>query len=62
MPQGTGATQVYEVPDPKTQPELYARHIAKMGTKLERQTALLASVGYDLSHLRGGVMEQYRRK
>lgn len=51
----------YKVPDPKTEPELWLRHISKMGTKLERQSALLASAGYDTSFLRGGVMPKYRK-
>lgn len=51
----------YKVPDPATEPELWLRHIAKMGTKTERQSALLASAGYDLSFLKGGVMKKYRK-
>ena len=49
--------QYYIVPDPEKDPELYSRHIAKMGTKLERQTAFLAQVGYDPSFLKGGVLK-----
>lgn len=45
----------YEVPDPVKTPDLYLRHISKMGTKTERQSAFLAMVGYDLSFLKGGV-------
>ena len=61
MPTGDGVKQ-YQVPDPATQCELWERHIAKMGTKAERQGALLASIGCDLSYLKGGVMLQYRSK
>jgi hypothetical protein len=60
-PQGKGF-QEYIVPDPATQPELWERHVAKMGTKLERQSAHLAAVGYDISFLRGGVMPAFRQK
>lgn len=49
----------YELPDPKKDPELYARHMAKFGTKTERQLAHLALAGYDFSFLRGGVMRNY---
>ena len=52
----------YQLPDPALQSELYARHMKKFGTKLERQTALLSSVGYDLSYLAGGVMPEYRNQ
>lgn len=58
-PRGEG-TQTYVVPDPVTQPELYARHLAKMGTKFERQSALLAAIGCDLSYLKGGILPAYR--
>ena len=47
--------QRYIVPNPIKDPEGYARHIAKMGTKLQRQTALAAAAGYELSFLQGGI-------
>ncbi|MBU1179439.1 hypothetical protein KJ885_00675 [Patescibacteria group bacterium] len=50
----------YEAPDPALQPELWERHISKLGTKLERQTAMLSSIGFDISFLKGGVMPAYR--
>jgi len=49
--------QYYKVPDPEKEPELYNRHISKMGTKLERQTAFLAQIGYDPSFLKGGILK-----
>lgn len=54
------AEGAYKVPDPKLDPEGYARHQKKMGTKFERQAALAASVGADLSYISGGVMPAYR--
>ncbi|MDD5071745.1 MAG: hypothetical protein PHQ42_03350 [Patescibacteria group bacterium] len=57
--QGEGVQQ-YQAPDPAKDPELWQRHVAKMGTKLERQCALLASIGVDPSFLKGGVMPEYR--
>jgi len=60
LPQGEGV-QRYQVPDPAASPELWKRHVSKMGTKLERQAALLASVGFDPSYLNGGIMPAYRR-
>lgn len=60
LPQGEGV-QKYQVPDPAKSPELWQRHISKMGTKLERQSALLAAVGCDISFLKGGVMPEYRQ-
>lgn len=60
MPIGDGVP-AYEPPDPVKQPDLYARHIKKMGTKFERQVAHLASIGHDISWLKGGVMPEYRR-
>ena len=57
----TSEGQGYQVPDPATQPELWTRHVSKMGTKFERQSALLAAIGADMSFLRGGVMSQYRK-
>ncbi len=61
LPRGSGVKH-YQVPDPVTQPELYARHIAKLATKYERQVALAASAGYDLSHLKAGVLPGYGKK
>jgi hypothetical protein len=58
-PRGKGVQQ-YRVPDPKIEPDLWLRHVSKMGTKLERQTALLAMVGYDPTFLAGGLMPGYR--
>jgi hypothetical protein len=59
MPQGEGV-QAYKVPNPSTHPEAYAVHIRKMGTKLQRQTAHLASIGYDIDFLKNaGVMPGY---
>jgi hypothetical protein len=55
-------TARYQAPSPATEPDLWARHMAKLGTKTERQSALLASVGYDLSYLKGGVMPAYRNQ
>lgn len=49
----------YILPDPATNPKEWERHMAKFGTKLERQIAHLALIGRDLSHLRGGVMSGY---
>ncbi len=60
IPSGEGVKQ-YVVPDPTTQPELWLRHISKMGTKFERQSAHLASIGIDPSYIKGGVMPEYRR-
>lgn len=56
LPQGDGR-QRYQVPDRERQPELWERHVKKMGTKFERQSALLASIGYDTSWLKGGLMQ-----
>jgi len=62
LPRGADVKR-YEVPDREKQPELYARHNKKMGTKKERQTAHLNREGYDLSYLKNyGVMPQYRQK
>ena len=60
VPRGAGV-QRYKVPDPVRDPELWRRHVAKMGTKYERQVALLSQIGKDLSFLKGGVMPTYRR-
>jgi hypothetical protein len=59
-PRGEGVKK-YIVPDPTTQPDLWLRHISKMGTKFERQSAHLASIGVDPSYIKGGVMPEYRR-
>ncbi len=50
-----GGPAAYEVPDPVTQPDLYKRHMSKLGTKFERQATLLGSVGFDFSWLKDGV-------
>ncbi len=60
MPLGEGVP-AYEAPDPVKQPDLYERHLRKMGTKFERQVAHLATLGRDSSYLKGGVMPAYRR-
>lgn len=60
LPSGEGI-QRYQAPDPATSPDLWQRHISKMGTKLERQSALLATIGCDISFLKGGVMPEYRQ-
>jgi hypothetical protein len=60
LPQGEGIKR-YQVPDREKDPQLWERHWKKMGTKLQRQTALLTSVGFDPSHLMGGVMPEYRQ-
>lgn len=59
VPRGDGV-QAYRVPDPAIDPEGYARHYKKMGTKMQRQAALLAAVNKDLTYLEGGVLPQYR--
>lgn len=59
VPQGEGV-QKYEAPDPSTHPELYQRHISKMGTKRERHAILLAGVDCDINALKAGVMAEYR--
>lgn len=59
LPRGEGI-KAYEVPDPVTQPDLWKRHISKMGTKYQRQVALLAAIGCDADYLNGGVMPVYR--
>ena len=60
VPSGEGV-KAYIVPDPVTQSELWLRHISKMGTKFERHSAHLASIGIDPSYIKGGVMPDYRR-
>ena len=59
LPQGEGVKR-YEAPNPATETELYLRHTQKMGTKLERQTAHLVSIGCDPSVIEGGIMPEYR--
>lgn len=52
----------YQVPDPKTQPELWERHWKKMGTKFERQAEHLASAGFHPTEwLKYGVMPEYQQ-
>lgn len=58
LPRGEGL-QRYVVPDPTKDPEGFARHWKKMGTKEARQAMLLAELGCDLSYLEGGVMDEY---
>jgi hypothetical protein len=60
LPEGQGA-QRYQSPDKITQPQLWLRHISKMGTKIERQSSLAASIDCDLSYIRGGVIPEYRQ-
>ncbi len=50
-------TAEWKEPDPQSDPEGYKRHLKKMGTKHERQMAFTTSIGFDLSYLRGGVMQ-----
>lgn len=59
LPRGEGVKQ-YQAPDPVKEPELWLRHVSKMGTKIERQSALLAQIDCDLTILKGGVMPAYR--
>ncbi len=59
LPRGEGI-KAYEVPDPVAQPDLWKRHISKMGTKYQRQAALLAAIDCDVDYLKGGVMPAYR--
>lgn len=55
LPQGAGIAR-YVAPDPVKDPQDYARHAAKMDTKLQRQIILAALAGYDLSSfLRKGI-------
>lgn len=60
FPQGKNAKE-WVAPNPKDDPIGYARHLKKMGTKLQRQTAFAAFENADLSLLEGGVMPQYRK-
>lgn len=60
LPRGNGFRR-YKAPDSRRHPYLYAKHIQKMETKLERQTALLASINVDISYLEGGVMSKYKK-
>lgn len=52
-----GGPAAYEVPDPVTQPDLYERHLGKLGTKLQRQIVQLGFAGFALSYLKGGLMK-----
>jgi len=61
VPRGAGV-QRYITPDPKTEPKLWQRHWAKMGTKLLRQEYLLGLIKKHVSYLEGGVMEAYRNQ
>lgn len=61
LSQGANAKR-WVAPDPVKDPEGYARHLKKMGTKTERQAAHAAALGADLSYLEGGVMPKYRQK
>lgn len=49
-------TEKWIAPDPHTDPEGFARHIKKMGTKEVRQSAMATYANCDLSFLAGGVM------
>ena len=55
-----GAVKQWVTPDPVSNPEGYARHLKKLGTKFERQAAFAAMERVDLSFLKGGVMPEYR--
>jgi hypothetical protein len=50
----------YIIPNPAENPKLYEHHMEKFGTKTERQIAHLSSVNRDFSHIKGGVMPEYR--
>jgi len=60
IPAGEGV-KAYIIPDPATQPEAWARHYSKMGTKFERQCVMASCADADLSVLKGAVMDEYRR-
>lgn len=51
-----GQHERYRVPDQKTEPDNWARHQKKMGTKRVRQDAHLYAAGFDPSYLQGGIM------
>jgi len=58
MPRGEGIQQ-YVVP---TDPAALAVHMTKMGTKMQRQTAFLNSVGCDIDFLKNaGIMPEYKQ-
>jgi len=57
IPRGEGIKQ-YTLP---TDPDLLARHKAKMQTKYDRQMYMLMTSGFDFSWLRGAVMPEYSR-
>ncbi len=59
LPMQDGGEVRYEAPDRAAQPDLWERHISKMGTKLERQTAHLARIHCDISYIKGGVMPEF---
>lgn len=59
LPRGNGV-KVWQAPDPKTDPEGYARHVNKLGTKFIRQSHFAQVENTDLSFLMGGVMPSYR--
>jgi len=61
LPRGKGV-QRYQAPDPVKNPDLWLRHISKMGTKAQRQAILLALVNADLDFLKSGIMPEYRHK
>ncbi len=61
LPQGEGI-QRYIVPDKEKNPEGYMRHWNKIGTKFERQTAHLNSIGVWSSTLKEAVMPKYRHQ
>lgn len=51
----------YRVPDRKREPENYARHLKKMGTKEGRQNSHLYFAGFDPTYLEGGILPGYRQ-
>lgn len=52
----------YRVPDPTQEPDNYARHLKKLGTKKPRQDAHLAYAGFATSYLEGGILPEYRQQ
>ncbi len=50
----------WETPDPITDRQGYERHLKKMGTKLQRQTAHAAFESADVDAIKGFVMPAYR--
>ncbi len=61
-PRGEGV-RLWKAPDVATDPEGYARHINKLGTKFVRQSYFAAAEHTDpeMTFLQGGVLEAYRR-